>query len=213
MKSSYKPHILIKCMIIFRCWRLLPDHICVVLLLVPLTSLYIGTDYSPQLLATKLVQQDKHPMEKPASQGTSGCKPLTTFVQTDTNAFQDVVQRLTGPSEIDKSQETAPKVAGTKRPTSKLHERRQHTRPKLEIVRPIINFKPCTSPTTPENPCLLASPVGTPSTIFSKLVPTNISPFERETMIKCLQDRVEVRILSKNHLTLLVSQAMWKAAL
>lgn len=120
-------------------------------------------------------------MEKPASQATASCKPLTTFVQTDTNAFREVVQRLTGPSESDASQgAVATKFAGVKRSTSKLHERRQYTRPKLEIVKPPVNlffekkppvnFKPCTSsPTTSGNPHLLPSPVGTPSKIFSKL--------------------------------------------
>ncbi|KAJ9171031.1 hypothetical protein P3X46_019084 [Hevea brasiliensis] len=109
-------------------------------------------------------------MEKKANQGAAGCKPLTTFVQTDTNAFREVVQRLTGPAESDPAQGTAAtKVAGIKRPTSKLHERRQYTRPKLEIVKPPVNFKPLTSPTTSRNPSLLPSPVGTPSTNFSKL--------------------------------------------
>ncbi|KAJ4839022.1 hypothetical protein Tsubulata_018918 [Turnera subulata] len=72
-----------------------------------------------------------------------GCKPLTTFVQTDTNSFREVVQRLTGFS--DATEGTTPiitqKFSRTKRPTSKLHERRQYTRPKLEIVKPSCNFK------------------------------------------------------------------------
>ncbi|KAJ8765335.1 hypothetical protein K2173_012032 [Erythroxylum novogranatense] len=95
-------------------------------------------------------------MEKTVSQSTGTCKPLTTFVQTDTNAFREIVQRLTGPSESDPP---APKVSGVRRSTSKLHERRQYLRPKLEIIKPAINFRPCTSP----------SPVGTPSSVFSKL--------------------------------------------
>ncbi|KAJ4715105.1 putative VQ motif-containing protein [Melia azedarach] len=110
-------------------------------------------------------------MENPASQGTAGCKPLTTFVQTDTNTFREVVQRLTGPSESDVStqERAAMKIAGIKRQTSKLHERRQYTRPKLEIVKPPIIFKPGSSPSKPEAPSFPTSPVGTPSTIFSKL--------------------------------------------
>ncbi|GLT69993.1 hypothetical protein SLA2020_420980 [Shorea laevis] len=116
-------------------------------------------------------------MEKPGSHGTAGCKPLTTFVQTDTNTFREVVQRLTGPSEGSAAQEgAAMKVVGIKRATPKLHERRQYSRPKLEIVKPPVQFKPATSteqhpsfsPTTSGNSGFLPSPV-TPSTIFSKL--------------------------------------------
>ncbi|XP_015573933.1 VQ motif-containing protein 31 [Ricinus communis] len=108
-------------------------------------------------------------MDKQASQGTASCKPLTTFVQTDTNAFREVVQRLTGPSENDAAQgAAAAKVAGMRKSASKLHERRQYTRPKLVIVKPPVNFKPLTSPTTSRNP-FLPSPVSTPSTIFLNL--------------------------------------------
>ncbi|CAK7328576.1 unnamed protein product [Dovyalis caffra] len=109
-------------------------------------------------------------MEKLPSRSTVGGKPITTFVQTDTKAFRDVVQRLTGPSEGDAAEGTAgatTKVAGMKRSTSKLHERRQNLRPKLEIVKPPLNFKTSTPPTTSGNHSLLSSPVGTPSIIFS----------------------------------------------
>jgi len=72
-------------------------------------------------------------MENSGSHGTSGCNPLTTFVQTDTNTFREVVQRLTGPSEGNATQEGATmKVVGIKRATPKLHERRQYSRPRLE---------------------------------------------------------------------------------
>ncbi|KAL9463907.1 hypothetical protein AB3S75_001662 [Citrus x aurantiifolia] len=110
-------------------------------------------------------------MENPASQGAAGCKPLTTFVQTDTNTFREVVQRLTGPSESNAASQdrAAAKVAGIKRQTSKLHERRQYTRPKLEIVKQPIIFKPGSSPSKSGTPSFPASPVGTPSTIFAKL--------------------------------------------
>ncbi|KAH7566906.1 hypothetical protein JRO89_XS08G0251300 [Xanthoceras sorbifolium] len=102
-------------------------------------------------------------MEIPASQGAAGCKPITTFVKTDTNTFREVVQRLTGPSEIESA---AAAASSTKRQTSKLHERRQYTRPKLEIVKPPINFKPASSPRSskPGTPTVV-----TPSTIFSNL--------------------------------------------
>lgn len=124
-------------------------------------------------------------MEKlAATQGTAGgnCKPLTTFVQTDTHTFREVVQRLTGPSDqtnntIPSQDHVAPKMMGNaKRSTSKLHERRQYMRPKLEIVKPTFQyFKPadhhqgCLSPPKAPNSGFLPSPVGTPSSIFSKL--------------------------------------------
>ncbi|KAE8706909.1 VQ motif-containing protein 31 [Hibiscus syriacus] len=105
-------------------------------------------------------------MEKPAS----NCKPLTTFVQTDSNNFQEIVQRLTGPSDGDPTQAVAKKDPGLKRPISKLHERRQNMmRPKLEIVKSPLSFKPATSLGRSGSSSLLTSPVGTPSSIFSKL--------------------------------------------
>ncbi|KAK9293191.1 hypothetical protein L1049_021180 [Liquidambar formosana] len=123
-------------------------------------------------------------MEKPVShQGAVGSKPLTTFVQVDTNTFREVVQRLTGPSENAAAHEGANlKVSGVKRPTFKLHERRQYTRPKLEIVKPCFHLNPTTtsalqlqipdfhSPSNTGNSTgILHSPVGTPSSTFSKL--------------------------------------------
>ncbi|XP_065851247.1 VQ motif-containing protein 31 [Euphorbia lathyris] len=120
-------------------------------------------------------------MQRPGNQTTAaGGKPLVTFVQTDTNAFKEIVQRLTGPSENDPTQLAATSAAaaiskvgaGSKRSTSKLHERRHNlTRPKLEIVKPPINFKSnLTSPTShSRSSSLHPSPVGTPSTGFSKL--------------------------------------------
>ncbi|XWS41207.1 hypothetical protein CRYUN_Cryun17cG0060900 [Craigia yunnanensis] len=108
-------------------------------------------------------------MEKPASQASTSCKPLTTFVRTDSNTFREVVQRLTGPSEGDAALGGGMKGPGSKRPTSKLHERRQYMRPKLEIVKPPLSFKPSTSPSRSGGSSLLTSPAGTPSTIFSKL--------------------------------------------
>ncbi|XP_022149395.1 VQ motif-containing protein 31 [Momordica charantia] len=109
-------------------------------------------------------------MEKAANQSLVGCKPLTTFVQTDTTTFREVVQRLTGPSE---SHTPPSKAAGSsKRPiaTSKLHERRHLTRPKLQIVKPAAShfFKP-TSCISSEHPSCTSSPLGTPSKILSKL--------------------------------------------
>lgn len=99
------------------------------------------------------------------------CKPLTTFVQTDTTTFREVVQRLTGPSESH----TPPpsKALGSKwsTTTSKLHERRHLTRPKLQIVKPCpSHFKPTTaSISADQHPSCISSPVATPSKILSKL--------------------------------------------
>ncbi|GMN30410.1 hypothetical protein TIFTF001_002776 [Ficus carica] len=116
-------------------------------------------------------------MEKPAlTQVAAGGKPLTTFVQTDTNSFREVVQRLTGPSEPNNGAQAQQdvstkgnnyKIMGLKRP--KLHERRQHMRPKLEIMKPNFHFRPASSPTDQPGPSPLLSPQGTPSTIMSKL--------------------------------------------
>ena len=118
-------------------------------------------------------------MEKPAlTQVAAGCKPLTTFVQTDTNSFREVVQRLTGPSEPnngaqDQAQQDMStkgnnyKIMGLRRP--KLQERRQCIRPKLEIVKPNFHFRPASSPTDQPGPSRLSSPEGTPSTTMSKL--------------------------------------------
>ena len=96
------------------------------------------------------------------------CKPLTTFVQADTSTFREVVQRLTGagPNQTQTQQaksSTATSIS-SKKPTttsstSKLHERRQYIKPKLDIVKPTIinsHFKS-------------SSPLVSPSTIFSKL--------------------------------------------
>ncbi|KAJ7945188.1 putative VQ motif-containing protein [Quillaja saponaria] len=133
--------------------------------------------------------QIKHTSMENLATHAAGCKPLTTFVQTDTNTFREVVQRLTGPSETNAAQEGEPtKVVGVKRSKSKLHERRQYTRPKLEIVKPSLQSKPGTSspkqhpyfpPSKSVNCSSLPSPISgnsshppnplTPSTIFSKL--------------------------------------------
>ncbi|GKV25382.1 hypothetical protein SLE2022_288810 [Rubroshorea leprosula] len=94
------------------------------------------------------------------------CKPLTTFVQTDTNTFREIVQRLTGPSESDTTAGVAAAVNIPTSKKSKLHERRQCMRPKLEIVKPPLSFKPMRSPSPRSS---LPSPVGMPSAIFSKL--------------------------------------------
>ncbi|KAK7318366.1 hypothetical protein RJT34_03065 [Clitoria ternatea] len=123
-------------------------------------------------------------MEKPPIHSSaSDCKPLTTFVQTNSDAFREVVQRLTGPSEATAAKGEATKVASNvKRTTSsKLHERRKYMKPKLEIVKPSFTYKSgaCMSPSKsrsssfPPSPgsgssSFLPSPT-TPSTLFSQL--------------------------------------------
>ncbi|KAL0784139.1 hypothetical protein Bca101_000384 [Brassica carinata] len=84
-------------------------------------------------------------MNNQGSQNVATCKPVTTFVHTDTDTFREVVQRLTGPSESNAAavpEATAIKTAIQRKPTSKLHERRQCMRPKLEIVKPPLSLKP-----------------------------------------------------------------------
>ncbi|KAK7369576.1 hypothetical protein VNO80_11617 [Phaseolus coccineus] len=122
-------------------------------------------------------------MENPTVHGAaSDCKPLTTFVQTNSDAFREVVQRLTGPSEASAAKVgEAAKVSTMKRTTSKLHERSKSMKPKLEIVKPVLHFKTgaCLSPSKsrsssfPPSPgsgssSLLPSPT-TPSTLLSRL--------------------------------------------
>ncbi|XVE86389.1 hypothetical protein DITRI_Ditri18aG0031200 [Diplodiscus trichospermus] len=107
-------------------------------------------------------------MEKAASQASTSCKPLTTFVQTDSNNFREVVQQLTGPPKMRYAAqggrgEGGMKSPSSKGPTSKLHERRQYMRPKLEIVKPPLSFKPTTSPSRLESSSILTSPASTPS--------------------------------------------------
>ncbi|KAI3940824.1 hypothetical protein MKW92_041675 [Papaver armeniacum] len=87
-------------------------------------------------------------MEKPTSnQAMQDSTPLTTFVQADTNTFRELVQRLTGSSDGDHGTSNVPphmttKVIGVKKPTFKLHERRQYSKTKLEVVNPGFQFRP-----------------------------------------------------------------------
>ena len=120
-------------------------------------------------------------------EGAGGSKPSMTYVQADTSNFREVVQRLTGPSHTDNDQgggAAAKGVVGVKRPAFKLHERRQYTRTKLEIVKPPspdfhvdhhhqqqqqLNFSPYPSPSSHVDFHVVRSPLGTPSSIFSRL--------------------------------------------
>ncbi|CAH8364158.1 unnamed protein product [Eruca vesicaria subsp. sativa] len=114
-------------------------------------------------------------MNKQERHNVATCNPITTFVQTDTNTFREIVQRLTGSSENNNAtavpEATVIKTATQKRETSKLHERRQCMRPKLEMVKPPLSFNP--TGMTPSSKLginnLLTSPVATPSSLFSDL--------------------------------------------
>ncbi|KAI3856883.1 hypothetical protein MKX03_036189 [Papaver bracteatum] len=86
-------------------------------------------------------------MEKPTSnQVMQDSTPLTTFVQADTNTFRKLVQRLTGSSDRDHGTSNVPtpqsNIIGVKKPTFKLHERRQYSKTKLEVVNPCFQFRP-----------------------------------------------------------------------
>ncbi|KAL2342847.1 hypothetical protein Fmac_004132 [Flemingia macrophylla] len=136
-------------------------------------------DYMPSgenLMSNEVMRMEKPPIHF----ATSDCKPLTTFVQTNSDAFREVVQRLTGPSEAKEGEAT--KVTSVKRTSSKLHERRKlYMKPKLEILKPTLHYKTgaCMSPSKSRSSSfspspgsgsssLLQSPT-TPSTLFSQL--------------------------------------------
>ncbi|XP_077224681.1 VQ motif-containing protein 31-like [Tasmannia lanceolata] len=116
-------------------------------------------------------------MEKPASRGPQSPTPSTTFVQADATTFRELVQRLTGApasSEANMASTSALKVVGVKRPTSKLYERREYCRPKLEILRPDFQFKPDQPVQSPSKPGFL--PVFTPPTTGFLTSPAVLSP-------------------------------------
>lgn len=117
-------------------------------------------------------------MEKAGTSSKSSTPP-TTFVQTDATTFRELVQRLTAGT-FDAASPAAlppPRVAGSKRPTGKLHERRQYVvRAKLDITKPTFQFKPG----QPVGPALRSPPAflnlaSPPSGNFSRL-----SIFDRE---------------------------------
>ena len=135
-------------------------------------------------------------MEKPPIYGAaSDCKPLTTFVQTNSDAFREVVQRLTGPSEASAAKEgDATKVATMKRTTSKLHERRKYMKPKVEIVKPTFNYKTgaCLSPSKSRSSSFPPSPT-TPSTLFSQLK-INLEDEKKEESVNTAEEEEEKAI-------------------
>ncbi|CAN6992089.1 unnamed protein product [Brassica oleracea var. botrytis] len=85
-------------------------------------------------------------MNNKGSLNFTTCKPVTTFVQTDTNSFREIVQRLTGPSENNNAAAVP-----------------EATVIKLEIVKSPLSFKH--TGTTPSS----KSGITTPSSLFSDL--------------------------------------------
>ncbi|KAI3993239.1 hypothetical protein MKX01_009982 [Papaver californicum] len=138
-------------------------------------------------------------MEQPTSnQVMQDSTPLTTFVQADTNTFRELVQRLTGSPDSDHGASNVPpqsnnnavatnesittKVIGVKKPTFKLHERRQYSKSKLEVVNPGFQFRPGSPILSPSkaglhktklvlSPTKVAnySPIPSPSQTFANL--------------------------------------------
>ena len=117
----------------------------------------------------------------PTNEVVTDSKSATTFVQVDTNAFKEVVQRLTGSSVAPTN--TVHDVGTTitkggisiRKPAFKLHERRQY-KAKLEIIKPSISFRQGSSSIrSPNQQKFSPSPLSTPTECFSKL-----SLFERE---------------------------------
>ncbi|KAL0728420.1 hypothetical protein Bca4012_024513 [Brassica carinata] len=129
-------------------------------------------------------------MSKQGSQNAATCKPVTTFVQTDTNTFREIVQRLTGPSEnnnavaVAEPEATVIKHARKKKPTSKLHERRQCMRQKLEVVKPPLSFKP-----TGTTPSSKSGIITTPSSLFSDLYLTEGDKADIDQEDKAIKER------------------------
>lgn len=116
-------------------------------------------------------------------------KPVTTFVQTDTNTFREIVQRLTGPSENNNAaavpEATVIKPATQKKLSSKLHERRQRMRPKLEVVKPPLSFKPTGTTTTSSS----KSGIITTSSSFSDLYLTEGDKADIHEEDKAIKER------------------------
>ncbi|XP_043694554.1 VQ motif-containing protein 31-like [Telopea speciosissima] len=122
------------------------------------------------------------------SANEQGLAPSTTFIQADKTSFRELVQRLTGSTtDCDRQSTTLPptiegatvKVTGVKRPKSSLHERRQHTKSRLEIVKPGLSesMDRVFSLSKSGNFAITTSPLGTPSKALLNL---SISTEEEE---------------------------------
>ncbi|XP_043721813.1 VQ motif-containing protein 31-like [Telopea speciosissima] len=144
-------------------------------------------------------------MEKPVNQVSRGS---TTFIQADKTSFRELVQRLTGPStDCDRQTSITPptneatndgaavKVTGIKRQTSRLLERREYTRSKLEIVKPGLTqtglhlTDRVTSPSQSGNFAFTTSPLGTPSKALLNLSISGKEDDEEEAKSVVLSDQ------------------------
>ncbi|OWM69444.1 VQ motif-containing protein 31 [Punica granatum] len=142
------------------------------------------------------------------------CRPLTTFVRTDTNTFREIVQRLTGPSEETDNASASHKpgggatgsnkFGGTKRPTasasrsSTLLERRQYNRnrQKLQIVKPPTRARSMGS-FSAELHSFTPSPALTPTSNFSKLSLAQEST-EEPAMLLVLDKKEEEKAIKES---------------
>ncbi|KAG0492236.1 hypothetical protein HPP92_005634 [Vanilla planifolia] len=89
-------------------------------------------------------------MDKPSATATatsdpptSPSPPATTYVQTDATSFKELVQRLTGPHDEPAlaSSTSSQKLSAVRRPAFKLHERRQASRSKLSVLKPLLGSR------------------------------------------------------------------------
>ncbi|XP_010252448.1 PREDICTED: VQ motif-containing protein 31-like [Nelumbo nucifera] len=174
-------------------------------------------------------------MENQASQGSQGLTPSTTFVQADVKDVQELVQCLTRArgdqqtrtvgAATDAANEGVPlKVTGgARRPTSRLHERWQHTRPKLQMVinKPGSQSNSGTfflqpagfgfpSPTeqafSPSNKSAnssSASPLSTPTKILSSNISILNDKKEGTTLVKVNNKDVEQKAIKEKHFYLI----------
>ncbi|XP_010930537.1 VQ motif-containing protein 31 [Elaeis guineensis] len=131
-------------------------------------------------------------MEKAPGLGPQAPVPSTTFVQTDATTFKELVQRLTGPhdepnrpltpvppTDPNSGPAQLPKgLPGVKRPTFKLHERRQGIRSKLTITKPgsypqladlCLQAGPAVVSPSSSTPGFPLSPLISPSSSFADL--------------------------------------------
>ncbi|MCL7031107.1 hypothetical protein MKW94_022135 [Papaver nudicaule] len=144
-------------------------------------------------------------MEKPTSnQAMQDSTPLTTFVQADKNTFRELVQRLTGSSDSDQGKPNVPQSNNNAKPTFKLHERRQYSKSKLEVVNPGFQFRPGSPSLSPsragfhKTKLVLSpsnySPIPSPAQTFANLSileekAAQDSPSNEEKEEKAIQER------------------------
>ncbi|KAG0492249.1 hypothetical protein HPP92_005329 [Vanilla planifolia] len=116
-------------------------------------------------------------MDKPSATATatsdpptSPCTPATTYVQTDATSFKELVQRLTGPHDepASASSTSSQKLSAVRRPAFKLHERRQASRSKLLVLKPLLGSRLATGELG-FSPPPGQSPLISPSTQFAAL--------------------------------------------